>query len=263
MKQFQIRLMVLSTLLCVMAVAASAQDFRKSYEVGQGGTINVRNVSGDVVVTGYEGETVLVLGFKEGRDRDRVWVEDNSGANNVDVRARYPEHCDCNASIRFEVKVPRGNYKFDAISSVSGDVEVTGVSGDLRAKSVSGDVTVKGVTGAVNATSVSGNVRVGENNGAVSGKSTSGNVEVEIMQLAGAGDMEFASVSGNVRVKLPANLDADVRMSTLSGGLKTDFPLNIEEPERGPGRRATGRIGSGSRNLKLTTTSGSVSLLRM
>jgi DUF4097 and DUF4098 domain-containing protein YvlB len=75
--------------------------------------------------------------------------------------------------------------------------------------------------------------------------------------------MEFASVSGNVRVKLPANLDADVRMSTLSGGLKTDFPLQIEEPERGPGRRATGRIGGGSRNLKLSTTSGSVSLLRM
>lgn len=143
------------------------------------------------------------------------------------------------------MKVPRGNYKFDAISSVSGDVEVTGVSGDLRAKSVSG------------------NVHVGENNGTVSGKSTSGNVEVEIIRLIGAGDMEFASVSGNVRVKLPANLDADVRMSTLSGGLKTNFLLNIEEPERAPGRRATGRIGSGSRSLKLSTTSGSVSLLRM
>ncbi len=255
--------MVLSILLCSTAFAALAQDFRKSYEVGQGGSINVRNVSGDVVVTGYEGETVLVVGIKEGRDRDRVWVEDNSAGNNVDVRVRYPEHCDCNASIRFEVKVPRGNYKFDAISSVSGDVEVTGVNGDLRAKSVSGNVTVKGVTGAVNATSVSGNVLVGENNGAVSGKSTSGNVEVEIVQLGGVGDMEFASVSGNVRVKLPANLDADVRMSTLSGGLKTDFPLNIEEPEHGPGRRATGRIGGGSRNLKLSTTSGSVSLLRM
>lgn len=255
--------MVLSTLLCITAIAASAQDFRKSYEVGQGGSINVRNVSGDVVVIGYEGETVLVLGFKEGHDRDQVWVEDNSAGNNVDVRVRYPENCRCNASIRFEVKVPRGSYKFDAISSVSGDVEVTGVSGELRAKSVSGNVTVRGVTGSVNASSVSGNVHVGENNGTVSGKSTSGNVEVEIAQLIGAGDMEFASVSGNVRVKLPANLDADVRISTLSGGLKTDFPLNIEEPEHGPGRKANGRVGGGSRNLKLSSTSGNVSLLRM
>lgn len=257
--------MMCATIACLLlSVSAAAQDFRKTYEVGQGGAINIRNVSGDVSVTGYEGETVLVLAYKEGRDADKLWVEDNSGGNNVDVRARYPENCNCNASIRFEVKVPRGGaYTFETISSVSGDVEVTGVNGNLRAKSVSGNVTVKGVTGAVNANSVSGNVRVGENNGSVSGKSTSGNVEVEILQLSGAGDMEFASVSGNVRVKLPSNLDADVRMSTLSGGLKTDFPLTIEEPEHGPGRRATGRIGGGSRNLKLTSTSGSVSLLHM
>ncbi len=264
MKQFQIRLVIFSALACLLfSLNAAAQDFRKSYEVGQGGSISVRNVSGDVIVTGYEGETVLILGFKEGRDRDLVQVEDNSGGNRVDVRARYPENCDCTASIRFEVKVPRASYKFDQISSASGDVEVTGVSGDLRAKSTSGNVTVKGVTGAVNASSTSGNVHVGEINGTVSGKSTSGNVEVEIAQLSGAGDMDFASTSGNVRVKLPANLDADVRMSTTSGGLKTDFPLTIEEPERGHGRRAAGRVGGGSRNLRLSSTSGSVSLLMM
>jgi len=264
MKLFQIRLAIFSALVCLLlSLNAAAQDFRKSYEIGQGGSISVRNVSGDVTVTGYEGSAVLVLGFKEGPDRDRVSVEDNSSGNNVDVRARYPENCDCDASIRFEVKVPRASYKFEQISSTSGDVDVTGVSGDLLAKSTSGNVTVKGVTGAVNAKSTSGNVHVGEINGTVSGKSTSGNVEVEIMQLSGAGDMEFASTSGNVRVKLPGNLDADVRMSTTSGGLKTDFPLTIEEPERGSGRRAAGRVGGGSRNLRLSSTSGSVSLLMM
>jgi DUF4097 and DUF4098 domain-containing protein YvlB len=263
-KQFQIRLAIFSALACLLlSLNAAAQDFRKSYEIGQGGAINVRNISGDVTVTGYEGETVLVLGFKEGRDRDLVQVEDNSAGNKVDVRARYPENCDCNASIRFEVKVPRGNYKFDAISSVSGDVEVSGVIGDLRAKSISGNVTVRGVAGAVNASSTSGNVHVGDINGTVSGKSTSGNVEVEILQLSGAGDMDFASTSGNVRVKLPSSLDADVRMSTTSGGLKTDFPLTVDEPDSGPGRRAAGRIGGGSRNLRLSSTSGNVSLLSM
>jgi DUF4097 and DUF4098 domain-containing protein YvlB len=264
LKQFQVRLAIFSALACLLlSFNAAAQDFRKSYEVGQGGSISVRSVSGDVTVTGYEGETVLVLGFKEGPDRDLVSVEDNSSAGRVDVRSRYPENCRCNASIRFEVKVPRGNYKFDQISSVSGNVEVTGVSGDLRARSTSGDVTVRGFTGAVNAGSTSGNVRVGEINGAVSGKSTSGDVDVEIAQLNGAGDMEFVSTSGNVRVKLPASIDADVRMSTTSGGLKTDFPLTIEEPERGPGRRAAGRLGGGSRNLRLSSTSGNVSLLSM
>lgn len=264
MKQVQIRLAIFSALACLLlSLNAAAQDFSKSYEIGQGGSINVRNVSGNVTVTGYEGATVQVLGFKEGRDRDLVQVEDNSAGNSVNIRARYPENCNCNASIRFEVKVPRGNYRFDAISSVSGDVEVTGVTGDLKARSTSGNVTVRGVTGAVNASSTSGNVHVGEISGTVSGKSTSGNVEVEILQLNGAGDMNFSSTSGNVRVKLPSSLDAEVRMSTLSGGLNTDFPLTIEEPEHGPGRSANGRVGAGSRNLKLSSTSGNVSLLSM
>src|SRR5215475_16095706 len=103
MKQFQIRLAIFSALACLLlSFDAAAQDFRKSYEIGQGGSINVRSVSGDVIVTGYEGETVQILGFKEGRDRDLVSVEDNSAGGKVDVRARYPENCDCNASIRFE-----------------------------------------------------------------------------------------------------------------------------------------------------------------
>jgi len=265
MKPFTRNSMFLAALCCaIFTLSALAQDFRKTYEVGTGGSISIKNISGDVSVTGYEGETILVMGYKEGRDRDKVSVEDESTATSVSIRARYPEHCNCNASIRFEVKVPRGGqYKFDNISSISGDVDVTSVAGVLDAKSISGNVRIKGITGPVNAHSVSGNVNVGEVNGTVTAKSTSGNVEVEILQLSGTQDMDFASVSGNVRVQLPANLDADVRMSTMSGGLKTDFPLTIEEPERGPGRRATGRVGGGARQLKMSSVSGNVALLRM
>lgn len=265
MNKLTFRLLLSAALVCaLLALTAAAQDFQRSYNLGAGGTVNVRSISGDVKVTGYEGQAIVVTGFKEGRDRERVSVEDQSGDNAVDVRVRYPENCDCDASVRFEVKVPRSvSYRFESFSTVSGDVEVNGVTGELRARSVSGSVTVKGVNGAVNASSVSGNVRVGEVNGTANAKSTSGNVEVEIRQLQGAGNMDFGSVSGDVRVKLPDNLDAEVKMSTLSGDLKTDFPLTIEEAKWGPGKKASGKVGGGTRSLKLSSTSGSVSLVRL
>lgn len=276
MQTKQIRSILLAAFVCVLAAgAATAQDFQKEYPLGQGGSINIRNISGDVIVRGYDGQMVIVQGFKEGRDKDRVNIEDQSTAGAVSVRAQYPErgerdregggrNWNIEASVRFEVKVPRAvNYRFDSFSSVSGNVEVSDVSGELRAKSVSGEVTVKGVRGSVNATSVSGEVKVGEVRGTVNAKSTSGDVEVGITDLSGADSMDFASVSGNVRVKLPASLDATVKMSTMSGDLKTDFPLTVEELKYGTGRRANGRVGGGAHSLKLSSVSGSVSLLRM
>lgn len=266
MNKLSIRLMALSALIALIGVTASAQDFQRSYNLGAGGSVNVRNISGDVIVTGYEGQAIIVTGVKSGRDRDKVNIEDRSAGNAVDVRVDYPDRCNnCDVEVKFEVKVPsRIAYKFNSFSSVSGDVSVTGVSGELTAKTISGNTTVNNVSGSVNATSVSGNTHVGKVAGTVSAKSTSGNVEVEIVSLdSTTGAMDFTSISGDVSVKLPGNLDAEVKLSSMSGKLKTDFPLTIEESKYGTGRKANGRLGNGSRNLKISTISGDVSLLRM
>lgn len=258
-----LRLSVVLACLGLLSVAVAAQDFQRTYRLGAGGRINIRNISGQVIVTGYDGETITVSGFKEGRDRDLVEVEDASTANYVNIRARYPEDCRCQASIRFQVQVPRSvNYDFDSITSVSGEVEVVGVTGTLRAQSISGGVVVRDVSGSVNASSTSGGVRVREVAGPVSAQSISGGVEVEITRLEGSHRMEFSSTSGSVNVRVPGNLDAEVEMSTLSGTISTDFPIQLQAGEFNPRKSLRGRIGNGTGNLRLSSISGSVSLKR-
>ena len=234
--------------VCLTAGSATAQDFQKAYEIGAGGRVQISNISGDIVVTGYEGRAILVTATKVGRDRDRVEVEDLSSGNRVQVKVRYPVRCNnCEASVDFQVQVPRSmTYDFDGINSVSGSVTISGISGKLQAASVSGEVKIKDVSGTVNASSVSGEV------------------DVEITKLAGDDDMKFSSVSGTVDVRIPSNLDATVNMSTLSGDLKTDFPLEVKKREKySPGTSASGRLGDGTRRLHLSSVSGSVSLTRM
>jgi DUF4097 and DUF4098 domain-containing protein YvlB len=222
-----------------------AQDFQRAYSISAGGQIRIATVSGNVAVAGYDGDTILVHGYKEGRDRDQVQIEDTSAGDRVDLRVRYPESCNCDASVRFDVRVPRAvTYNFERISSVSGNVLVEDITGRLKAEAVSGNVDVKDVSGLVSASAVSGNVTV------------------EIRSLEGAGDMKFSAVSGNVTVKAPANLDADIDMSSVSGSLKTDFPIEVQERRYGPGRSARGRLGGGSRNLRISSVSGRVSLTR-
>ncbi len=268
MKLTPLRFTVLAALwLAALTLTASAQDFQQTYQLGPDGVVNIRAISGNVTVTGYDGEVIVVSAVKKGRDRELVTIEDNSTSNRVEVRDRYPEHCNCHVSVNFDVKVPRRiAYRFDSFSSISGDVEVTNVTGELRAKSVSGSVRIKGAAGNVTANSVSGNVEVGEVAGTVNAKSTSGNVQVEIVRLdntGNPGNMDFGSVSGNVTVRVPGNLDADVEMSALSGDLRSDFPIQIEKKEYGPGRSARGRIGSGARRVKMSSISGNLSLLKL
>jgi|GEM_PF-419123 len=264
MKKGLVRLSLGVALLTLLVCAtATAQDFQKSYTIPAGGRVNITNVSGDVIVNGYDGDAIKVTGTKEGRDRDQVEVDDRSDASQIDIRVRYPHNCNCDASIKFEVQVPRSiKYDFDKFSSASGNIEVNSVTGRIIGSSASGDVNMKNVNGEIHAKSASGEVTVKEAVGTVTADSASGNVEVEINQLVGTESMKFSSASGDVSVKLPSNLDAFVDMSTVSGDVKTDFPLEVNERDHGAGRWARGQVGSGSgsRTLRISSASGNVSL---
>jgi DUF4097 and DUF4098 domain-containing protein YvlB len=226
-------------------VFALAQDFHKTYAIPSGGHISIKNISGDIRVAGYNIGSIEVVATKVGRDRDLVQVEDLSTGDRIDVRVKYPRSCNCDASVNFDVRVPAGvDYSFDRLDSVSGNVEVNGVRGRLHVESVSGNVTVAAVTGIVSASSVSGNV------------------EAQIAGLEGTGEMKFTSVSGNVYVKAPANPNADIEMSSVSGSLDTDFPIEIQAAGHGPGHSARGRVGTGANKLGISSVSGKVSLTR-
>lgn len=263
-----------------------AQDFQKSYSLAEGSKVGIKNVAGDILVRGYDGSMIMVTAFKEGRDRDRLTIEDFSSGN-VDVRVKYPQDCNCEASIRFEVMVPRAlNYNYDAFSTVAGNIKVEDVIGMIRADNVSGVILLRNVSGTMYASSFSGDVMIergaetlSRSNGrwrrgyrryfpgdqpvgSVLAKSISGNVKVDLVQLTNSSlnQMEFSSLSGNVDVKMPGNLGATVEMSTVIGNVETDFPLTVVKSEIGLGGSARGRVGDGSRNLKITSTSGNVSL---
>ena len=130
-------------------------------------------------------------------------------------------------------------------NSVSGNVILADVAGDIRLNSVSGDVRVSGAT-----------------TGSIQANSVSGDVEIAIDQLSGSGDFNFSTVSGDVVITFPANLDATLEMSTVSGELTSDFPLTTNGGDRRR-RNIEARIGSGGgRTLKFNSVSGNVTLRR-
>lgn len=255
--------MVAAAFVCLAAAAgASAQDFQRSYNLGEGGAVHIANVSGDIELKGHDGGSVVVSAYKTGRDREMVEVEDDSTQGRVVLRAKYPNNCNCDASVKFEVRVPRSSsLSLDKITTASGNVSAEGFNaGRVALSTASGDVSVSRLGGEIKASSASGTVRVSDSTGRVNASSASGDVEVELTRLEGGGDMSFSSASGDVHVRMPANIDAQVSMSTVSGSIETNFPIEVKTSRYGPGSRAQGQLGSGSRSLKLSSASGNISL---
>ena len=261
----------LATLVLIAAPLAAQQttaqttpDFRWEKALAAGSSVSLHNISGNVDVTPSTSGKVEVVGVRRGRgryademtlevvehtrgitvcamDKSRDMTCDEDGLRTHDDRRgrRYRDDDWDRGEINIVVKLPKGMRV--SAGSVSGDVSVTGAEGIVRGSSVSGNVELRNLrASSVRATSVSGDV------------------DVAVDAFTGDGDLHFTSVSGNVTVVLPNNLDADVSMRSVSGQLDSEFPLTLNG--RMNRRSLEARIGKGGRALEVTTVSGDVRL---
>jgi DUF4097 and DUF4098 domain-containing protein YvlB len=256
-----IRQAALALLATTTPLLAQQPDFRWEKALANGSEVSVHNLNGDVSVTTSTTGKVEVTGVKRGNRRyfDEVTIEVIETARGVTICPMF-RNADMECDERgFRVHGRRGGRDNDW-DDVSIDIAVKLPKGmQVRANSVSGNVDVVGAEGDVRAGSVSGDVRmVGLRATSVRASSVSGNVDVRVDALTGQGDLKFSSVSGNVTAELPQNMDADVRMRSVSGSLDSDFALTLNG--RMSRHSLEARIGKGGRELEVTTVSGNVRL---
>ena len=252
---------VLAALVLAPAAIAGAQqasDFRWSESIESGRTVKVTNINGTVTFRQGSGDRVEVTAVKRWRrgnpESVRVHATKRSGDirvcplyegqddcddnNNDRSRRRDRNDNDNDVSVDFTVLVPRGVHLVAA--TVNGGVSVAGGTEDVDAASVNGDVTVESGRGRLTATTVSGTVR------AVVGTRPS--------------SMEFTTVNGNVIAELPANMGAEIEMTTVNGDLKTDYDIVMTGGRFRP-YNLSARIGpQGGPRMRLTTVNGNVEI---
>ncbi|HUF27828.1 MAG TPA: DUF4097 family beta strand repeat-containing protein [Gemmatimonadaceae bacterium] len=277
------------------AHARQAQrDFDWSGEITQGATVGVFTFAGTVTVREIDGREARIRGTSRNAGADEIQYVTSREGGGVRICALH-EDAECTdggirgtrgrgvrgvrgrrASADFTVEVPRGVMV--RVASGSGDVTVDGVSGDVNASSGSGSVRVSGGAGRVHASSGSGTVTVDAARGPVQASSGSGsvhvttasgpvvastgsgNIDVSMAALPGAEDMRFSTGSGSITLRLPADFSANIEASTGSGGIESDFPLQVVGRMSRHNVRAA--IGGGGRSLRMSTGSGNIRILR-
>jgi hypothetical protein len=260
---YRLGALVFTALLLALRPASGAaqdeRDWQWRGDVDRGDAVEIKGVNGAIHAERASGGEVEVRAELRGRRDDPETVEMVvlQHENGVTICAVYPsededrpneclpgEHGRMNVrkndvEVEFFVRVPAGVGL--TARTVNGDVDATGIDGDVKVGTVNGSVDLS-TTGLAEASTVNGSVTVS-------------------MQKADwTGSLDFTTVNGGVTLELPQTLSCEVSISTVNGHVSSDFPLTVEG--RFSPRHLKGTIGSGGRMLVVKTVNGSIQLRR-
>jgi len=241
----------------------------------------VKNINGDLKVTGYDGDEILVTGSKTIRkkrgDLDQKIIneiylsqEEHEGTIYLYVQApgvkvefkdgrmrhsmnwnrdRWDDYDEVHFEFNIEVKMPK-DMMVKASTVNGGKLIVEDMMNGVDAGNVNGDVVLKEIAGKTNAHTVNGDIEV-------------------YFAKSPTQDSRFNTVNGSMEIYSPKDLGAVVTFESLHGDLYTDFEqvtrlkaqLNKEKDGRGNryriGKSTPIQIGDGGPKMEFETVNGS------
>ena len=292
-------LYLLLTLLLATGDAFAGTPIDQTRAVNADARIDVSNIKGSVMVSGWDNPEVAISGTLgdgarplkiEGSDADvRIKVEGDGkqgwfswgsdsrmGPTDLDVKvprsaAVKIEVVSANVSLSgvdgasLEVESVSGKLRLDSgakaleINSVSGNVDLTAKSDKAHVETVSGNIRARGLNGQIKFDTVSGDIDA--ENGSYR-EINAGTVSGDV-NLQGKPDdnarIDVQTMSGDVHLTLPADASARLRASSFSGSIRSDFGA-AKEPDHGPGSSLDTSIGTGTGRVKIETFSGDIEM---
>jgi len=215
------------TALLVLAVSAHAsdcgtlqQEFHQTYPLTADGRIELDNINGAVHITAWDRNEVKVDAVKRANTKERMdeaQIKIHAGPDSISIHTEYPGHnhtfnsdgCDNPASVEYTLTVPR-TARLDEIKLINGSLDLTGVTGEVRANTINGRLEARDVGGRTELSTVNGRL------------------EARFSQL-GASRIELSSVNGSVELVLPSDAKAEIEANTVMGGISNDFGLKVNK----------------------------------
>jgi hypothetical protein len=246
--------------LVLAAGDLAAQDSRTQFTwngtLASGKTLEIIGVNGRIAAEGTPGRQVEVHASKQGDRSDPATVtfEVLEHAGGVTICAMYPSdgrrENECLVGGKGRMNTRNNDVDVSWTIKVPSGVHFEG-------RTVNGRVEARGMTAPVLATTVNGSILV-ETTSWADASTINGSMTVRMGRADWTGEKTFSTVNGGITVYLPASASLEVDASNVTGSLSTDFPLTIRG-RWGP-RSMSGVIGSGGRQLSLSTVTGSLEL---
>ena len=211
--------LLFGVLLLIPGLLASAgqsdNDQRtKSFTVAKGGTLEVRVEGGDIKISVWEKNEVLVKAEGiDDDDLDRLKMKQSGNDVLVEFRNSGGWGGWGGSHLRFDITVP-SQYNANLHTS-GGDIDVRGsVNGTIKGSTSGGDVTIDNVKGGkVDLSTSGGDMRAGDVQGDVTLKTSGGNIEMGVV----GGEAYVATSGGDITVK---SVGKSLRANTSGGNIE-------------------------------------------
>lgn len=242
--------------LLVLALGAHAsehrgaltEEFHRTYALAPDGRVELDNINGPVHISAWDQNEVKVDAIKSADTKERLEeakIEIDSSNDRLSIRTKYRDHDltfnwgshNNPASVEYTVTVPR-TARLDEIKLINGSLDVTGMSGEVRASCINGRLEAHNVSGRARLSTINGRL------------------DARFDQLAGS-PVELNSVNGSVDLTIPSDAKAEIEASTVSGGIDNDFGLHVNH-HRFVGHDLRGELAGGGTRIELRNVNGRI-----
>ena len=229
-----------------LARATVTETFAKTYPLASDGSIRLENVNGSIEITGWDKNEVSLEAetrAKTDEDLKKVHLRIEDTPNTLSIKAEYEKKSGwfggtVDASVHFKLMVPAG-ARLEKIESVNSDIMVAGIRGPVRLATVNGRVQATGLAADTKMESVNGRL------------------DAEFASVGAAGEVKLESVNGSVELVLPHDAGANLRTSTVNGGISVEQAIKLSNSSH---HNLAGQIGTGGPAVSIETVNGGIKI---
>lgn len=251
---------LLLTAICLFALTAFAEEWTKTYQVGDKPSLRVDTNDAGVDITRGASRTISARVISEGYKQGDLHVTERQDGDHVELNVHLPNEWGVHfgtryRKVRIEVQVPQDT----ALDLHSGDghINVNGISGTAKIDTGDGAVEVRDFNGSLDAHTSDGHITADGVFTNVELRTGDGHVDFTARPGSRmAGDWLIRTGDGRVEVRLPQEFAAELYAHTGDGRITVDFPITVSGSlERS---RIRTKINGGGPLLEIVTGDGGV-----
>lgn len=278
------------------------EDFSYSYPLRPGGKLSVESFNGSIEISSWEKDVVQVTGTKFASTQgllDSIKIDVVATDTSVRIRTSRPFERRGSMGAKYVIRVP-ARTELERVISSNGGIRIEGIEGPVRLRTTNGGVrvfrvqgplevtttnagvdvrelhgsaTLRTTNGAIKADGVRGFFEASTSNGGIEARlveteegrpvkadTSNGNIHLTIESLKG-NDVIATTSNASITVQLPGDAAANVRASTSNASITTDFEVATSGAISK--NRLQGTINGGGPRLELSTSNGSIRIVRM